>query len=133
MEEVSAEKVENSQETFAEDPKPEHQADVDTQKSTVIPQEKVLSEIDPKKADDGAPQTDEDKKTQADVDTQKSTVVPEEKVLSEIDPEKSDDGEPHDEHEEDLEPTANLTLPEVLKEMENIMNGIQNKEDIKIK
>ena len=122
VEEVSTEKVENSQETPAEDPKPEHQADVDTQKSTVIPQEKVLSEIDPKKADDGAPQTDEDKKTQADVDTQKSTVIPEEKVLSEIDPEKSDDGEPHDEHEEDLEPAANLTLPEVLKEMENIIN-----------
>ena len=113
MEEVSTEKVENSQETPAEEPQPEHQADVDTQKSTVIPQEKVLSEIDPKKADDGAPQTDEDKKTQADVDTQKSTVVPAAKVLSEIDPEKSDDGETYDEPEEALEPAENFKLPEV--------------------
>ncbi|WP_084466326.1 DUF349 domain-containing protein [Kaistella palustris] len=38
---------------------PEHQADVDTQKSTPAPADsKVLSEIDPAKADEGAPKTD---------------------------------------------------------------------------
>ena len=60
---------------------------------------------------------------QADVDTQTSVEVPQEKVLSEIDPEKADDGEPHEEHqEEELENVAHLTLPEVLKEMETLIN-----------
>ena len=62
---------------------------------------------------------------QADVDTQQSTeTAPEEKVLSEIDPEKADEGEPHHDHheEEALESVAHLTLPEILKEMESIIN-----------
>lgn len=61
---------------------------------------------------------------QADVDTQKSAeTAPDEKVLSEIDPEKADEGEPHeDHHEEVLESVAHLTLPEILKEMEAIIN-----------
>ncbi len=61
---------------------------------------------------------------QADVDTQKSTeTAPEAKVLSEIDPEKADDGEPHEDHEEAaLESVAHLTLPEILKEMEALIN-----------
>lgn len=61
---------------------------------------------------------------QTDVDTQKSTeTAPESKVLSEIDPEKADDGEPHDDHHDEvLESVANLTLPEILKEMEAIIN-----------
>ena len=122
VEETPAENVENSAENTVEEPQLEHQADVDTQKSTVIPQEKVLSEIDPKKADDGTPHPDEDKKNQSDSDTQKSTEIPEEKVLSEIDPAKADDGEPHEETEEHIEPAANLMLPEILIEMENLIN-----------
>lgn len=60
---------------------------------------------------------------QADVDTQKSVEIPQEKVLSEIDPEKADDGEPHDLHQDDeLENVAHLTLPEVLQEMETLIN-----------
>jgi len=61
---------------------------------------------------------------QADVDTQKSVEIPQEKVLSEIDPDKADDGEPHEEHhdETELDTVAHLTLPEVLKEMEAIIN-----------
>ena len=39
--------------------------------------------------------------------------------MSEIDPAKSDDGEPHDDHEDE---TGNLSLSEVLKEMETIVN-----------
>ena len=61
---------------------------------------------------------------QADVDTQESTVIPDEKVLSEIDPAKADHGEPHDDenHDSDLETAKILTLPEILKEMEAIVN-----------
>ena len=52
-----------------------------------------------------------------------SVEIPQEKVLSEIDPEKADDGEPHDLHQEDeLENVAHLTLPEVLQEMETLIN-----------
>ena len=59
-------------------------------------------------------------KHQADVDTQKSTPIPpEEKVLSEIDPVKADEGEPHDDHEDEI---SKLSLSEVLKEMETIVN-----------
>ena len=61
---------------------------------------------------------------QADVDTQKSVEIPAEKVLSEIDPTKAEYGEPNGEahHDLELEDTTNLTLPEILKEMENIVN-----------
>ncbi|KIA85956.1 hypothetical protein OA86_14520 [Kaistella jeonii] len=62
---------------------------------------------------------------QADVDTQKSVEnTPTTKVLSEIDPGKADHGEPTpDQNEEtELEQTASLTLPEILKEMESIVN-----------
>ena len=120
--EPETEPISENQETVEEQPQPENQADVDTQKSTVISEEKVLSEIDRSKADDGNPHPDEDKKTQQDVDTQKSTVIPQEKVLSEIDPEKADDGEPHEEHHDELDAVAALTLPETLKEMETIIN-----------
>ena len=119
--EPETEPISENQETVEEQPQPENQADVDTQKSTVISEEKVLSEIDRSKADDGNPHPDEDKKTQQDVDTQKSTVIPQEKVLSEIDPEKADDGEPHEEHHDELDAVAALTLPETLKEMETII------------
>ena len=51
--EITEENPETSAEVLQETP--EHQADVDTQKSAEIPQEKVLSEIDPEKADDGEP------------------------------------------------------------------------------
>ncbi|MBF8456725.1 DUF349 domain-containing protein [Kaistella sp. G5-32] len=62
---------------------------------------------------------------QADVDTQKSVEIPAAtKVLSEIDPKKADHGEPAQDHNEEteLEETASLTLPEILKEMESIVN-----------
>lgn len=54
-------KIEEPAEDLQE--KPEHQADVDTQKSTVIPEEKVLSEIDREKADDGEPHDEENEDT----------------------------------------------------------------------
>lgn len=125
-------------------PQPEHQADVDTQKSTVIPDEKVLSEIDREKADEGEPNNENEVKSeteadenvsetetaepapehQADVDTQKSTVIPEEKVLSEIDREKADEGAPKEDKKSEpaTETTPKLTLAEVLTELENLVN-----------
>lgn len=62
---------------------------------------------------------------QADVDTQKSTVIPEEKVLSEIDRTKADNGEPFEENhqETEVERNAPSTLPEILKEMEKLVNS----------
>ena len=61
---------------------------------------------------------------QADEDTQVAAEIPEEKVLSEIDPEKTDDGEHHDEHHDEavLEAVAALSLPEILKTMETLIN-----------
>ena len=62
---------------------------------------------------------------QADVDTQKSVEAPkEEKVFSEIDPDKADHGEPAaaESEENPVEETVAATLPEVLKEMETLVN-----------
>ena len=61
---------------------------------------------------------------QADVETQASTVIPEDKVLLEIDPAKADHDEPQESenHDSDLEETATLSLPEILQEMEAIIN-----------
>lgn len=62
---------------------------------------------------------------QADVDTQKSVgIPPEEKVLSEIDPEKADHGEPEAAQTEnsEMDESSNLSLPEVLNEMEKLIN-----------
>ena len=61
---------------------------------------------------------------QADVETQASTVIPEDEVLSEIDPAKADHDEPQESenHDSDLEETATLSLPEILQEMEAIIN-----------
>ena len=63
-------------------------------------------------------------KHQADVETQASTVIPEDKVLLEIDPAKADHDEPQESenHDSDLEETATLSLPEILQEMEAIIN-----------
>lgn len=62
---------------------------------------------------------------QADVDTQKSVgIPPAEKLLSEIDPEKADHGEPEAAQTEDseMDESSNLSLPEVLNEMEKLIN-----------
>lgn len=58
-----------------------------------------------------------------DVDTRSSTVIPEEKTFS-INPAKADYGEPRESenHDSDLEETAALSLPEILQEMETIIN-----------
>jgi hypothetical protein len=58
------------------------------------------------------------------VDTNASTVITEEKIFSEIDPAKADHGEPQESenHDSDLEQTAALSLPEILQEMEAIIN-----------
>ena len=63
-------------------------------------------------------------KHQADVETKASTVIPEDKVLLEIDPAKADHDEPQESenHDSDLEETATLSLPEILQEMEAIIN-----------
>ncbi|MBB5334778.1 DUF349 domain-containing protein [Chryseobacterium koreense] len=97
---------------------PEHQADVDTQQSTVIPEEQVLSEIDRTKADDGNPHQENDQPIQTDFDHQNSTEIPEEQTLLE----KAEDGEPQEEHDEELSKVAVLTLPEILQEMESLIN-----------
>ena len=80
---------------------------------TEAPSEKLAAEV-----------LQEQPEHQADVDTQKSVEIPAEKVLSEIDPTKAEYGEPNGEahHDLELEDTTNLTLPEILKEMENIVN-----------
>lgn len=84
-----------------------------TSSKTEAPSEKLAAEV-----------LQEQPEHQADVDTQKSVEIPAEKVLSEIDPEKAEYGEPNGEahHDLELEDTTNLTLPEILKEMENIVN-----------
>ena len=84
-----------------------------TSSETEAPSEKLEAEV-----------LQEQPEHQADVDTQKSVEIPAEKVLSEIDPTKAEYGEPNGEahHELELEDTTDLTLPEILKEMENIVN-----------
>ena len=84
-----------------------------TSSETEAPSEKLEAEV-----------LQEQPEHQADVDTQKSVEIPAEKVLSEIDPTKAEYGEPNGEahHDLELEDTTNLTLPEILKEMENIVN-----------
>ena len=84
-----------------------------TSSETEAPSEKLAAEV-----------LQEQPEHQADVDTQKSVEIPAEKVLSEIDPTKAEYGEPNGEahHDLELEDTTNLTLPEILKEMENIVN-----------
>lgn len=84
-----------------------------TSSETEAPSEKLEAEV-----------LQEQPEHQADVDTQKSVQIPAEKVLSEIDPAKAEYGEPNGEahHDLELEDTTNLTLPEILKEMENIVN-----------
>lgn len=106
----------------AEQTAPEHQADVDTQQSTVIPEEQVLSEIDRTKADDGNPHQENDQSNQTDFDHQNSTEIPEEQPLSTTEPENAEDGEPQEEHDEELSKVAVLTLPEILQEMESLIN-----------
>ena len=96
--------------------------EVSTEKNTETPAENPV-EITEENPETSAEVLHEAPEHQADVDTQKSVEIPQEKVLSEIDPEKADDGEPHDLHQEDeLENVAHLTLPEVLQEMETVIN-----------
>ncbi len=72
-----------------------NQADMDTETSVTIAEEKVQSEVDPaenKTAPEQEIKDDEPQpEHQADVDTEASVAIPEEKVLSEIDPEKASD------------------------------------------
>ena len=115
---------------------PENQADTQTQKSMEIPEEKVLSEVDDSKeeivTEEVIPETAAEKTNtetveepkpehQENEETKKSIEIPEEKVLSEIDPDKADDEEHHEE-EEHLEAAAALTLPQILNELEKIVN-----------
>ena len=101
--------------------------------TVAIPEAEVAVENSEITEEITAPETDspseevlqEKPEHQADVDTQKSVEIPAAtKVLSEIDPEKADHGEPAQDHNEEteLEETASLTLPEILKEMESIVN-----------
>ncbi|MBU4538602.1 MAG: DUF349 domain-containing protein [Weeksellaceae bacterium] len=123
-EEVSQE---NSSENTTETP---------AENAVEVPEENTITETGENAGEESAAETttaDEEEAAevlqkapehQADVDTQKSVEIPQEKVLSEIDPEKADDGEPHEQHhdEHELDTVAHLTLPEVLKEMEAIIN-----------
>lgn len=105
-------------------PQPTPQADMDTQVAASIPEEKVLSEIDPQKEEilietvvetpTSETKVQNPAENQADMDTQVAAEVPEEKVLSEIDPEKSDDGQGHTDDPRSIE--------EIVAEMEGIAN-----------
>ncbi|OWK97470.1 hypothetical protein AP75_10960 [Kaistella haifensis DSM 19056] len=96
--------------------------EVSIEKNTETPAENTV-EVTEENPETSAEALQETPEHQADVDTQKSVEISQEKVLSEIDPEKADHGEPHDLHQEDeLENVAHLTLPEVLKEMETLIN-----------
>lgn len=109
-----------------------NQADMDTEKSVKIPEEKVLSEVDPEKEEilteevqpepeiEETPQEKEEPvaEHQENQETKKSVVIPEEKVLSEIDREKASDEETHEEDHD----VASLTLPQLLTELEKIVN-----------
>ena len=96
--------------------------EVSIEKNTETPAENPV-EIAEENPETSAEVLQETPEHQADVDTQKSVEISQEKVLSEIDPEKADHGKPHDLHQEDeLENVAHLTLPEVLKEMETLIN-----------
>ncbi|WP_304344389.1 DUF349 domain-containing protein [Chryseobacterium koreense] len=48
--------------------------------------------------------------------------MPEEQPLSTTEPENAEDGEPQEEHDEELSKVAVLTLPEILQEMESLIN-----------
>ncbi|KMQ72390.1 hypothetical protein ACM44_02645 [Chryseobacterium koreense CCUG 49689] len=74
--------------------------------------------MDRTKADDGNPHQENDQPIQTDFDHQNSTEIPEEQTLLE----KAEDGEPQEEHDEELSKVAVLTLPEILQEMESLIN-----------
>lgn len=96
--------------------------DVSIEKNTETPAENTL-DVTEENSETPAEVLQETPEHQADVDTQKSVEIPTEKVLSEIDPEKADHGDPQDLHQGDeLENVAHLTLPEVLEEMEALIN-----------
>lgn len=96
--------------------------DVSIEKNTETQAENTL-DVTEENSETPAEVLQETPEHQADVDTQKSVEIPTEKVLSEIDPEKADHGDPQDLHQGDeLENVAHLTLPEVLEEMEALIN-----------
>lgn len=103
----------------------EETADTKTSENTTSAPEENSSELEIPSADDLPEVLQEKPEHQADVDTQKSVgIPPADKVLSEIDPEKADHGEPEaaqTEHSE-MDESSNLSLPEVLNEMEKLIN-----------
>lgn len=117
IQEDSAEKTAGS--TSFEEPHPEHQSDVDTQKSTEIPQEKVLSEIDPEKTENGEPTSDQKSEEQTEAKSQSST---DEINTTENVSENTAESLEQDHHE--TEEVAHLSLPEILNAMENIITKI---------
>lgn len=96
-----------------------------TAENTTSAPEENSSEPEIPSEDDQPEVLQEKPEHQADVDTQKSVgIPPAEKVLSEIDPEKADHGEPEAAQTEDseMDESSNLSLPEVLNEMEKLIN-----------
>lgn len=96
-----------------------------TAENTTSAPEENSSETEIPSEDDQSEVLQEKPEHQADVDTQKSVgIPPAEKVLSEIDPEKADHGEPEAAQTEDseMDESSNLSLPEVLNEMEKLIN-----------
>jgi len=96
-----------------------------TSENTTSAPEEDSSEPEIPSEDDQPEVLQEKPEHQADVDTQKSVgIPPAEKVLSEIDPEKADHGEPEAAQTEDseMDESSNLSLPEVLNEMEKLIN-----------
>ncbi|UJF30104.1 DUF349 domain-containing protein [Kaistella sp. 97-N-M2] len=126
--------TEHSTDVFPSDPAPAKVADENsdeltaenkTSENTTSAPEENSSEPEIPSEDDQAEVLQEKPEHQVDVDTQKSVgIPPEEKVLSEIDPEKADHGEPEAAQTEDseMDESSNLSLPEVLNEMEKLIN-----------
>ena len=125
IEEVSPENLTETSEIITEESPEISESSIE--KSEDLSTEKISSESDPQSEENPQEVLQEKPEHQADVDTQKLVEIPSAtKVLSEIDPNKADHGEPDaeaDHHDEaETEKTASLTLPEILKEMESIVN-----------
>lgn len=126
--------TEHSTDVLPSDPAPAKVADENsdeltaenkTSENTTSAPEENSSEPEIPSEDDQPEVLQEKPEHQADVDTQKSVgIPPAEKVLSEIDPEKADHGEPEAAQTEDseMDESSNLSLPEVLNEMEKLIN-----------
>ncbi len=106
----------------AEQSAADYEADGESPNSKMIPEENMLPEIETSKASEENPEPDEDQAKHKALDSEKSDLTVEEQVTLETDLEKTEDAESHEGHDEELNKVALLTLPEILQEMESIIN-----------